>query len=143
MNQEELMHSGVKGMRWGVRKARPSSGNGGGKKSSTAQKKAARAKVQTKARRMRKVRLSDIDKMRNDAAKRAMQKAENSIFGTGMAKVPGKLEYYHSYRVGKVVDGRGKATKVHAVTHVTKNQVAARVALGLAVFGAMSMVARV
>ena len=31
MYRDEIMHSGVKGMRWGVRKARPSSGNGGGK----------------------------------------------------------------------------------------------------------------
>ena len=32
MNQDELMHFGVKGMRWGVRKTRPSGGTSAGKK---------------------------------------------------------------------------------------------------------------
>lgn len=127
MNQDELMHSGVKGMRWGVRKARPSGGAGG--------KKATRKKVQTKARKIRNTRLSEIDKRRIETAQRAIQKAENSIFGVGMAKVPGKLEYYHSYRAGTVTNGRGKSTKIHAVTHVTAKQVAVRTAIGLAALG--------
>lgn len=127
MNQYELMHSGVKGMRWGVRKARPSSGTGGNKTT--------RKKVQAKARKIRNTRLSEIDKRRIETAQRAMQKAENSIFGVGMAKVPGKLEYYHSYRAGTVTDGRGKTTKIHGVTHVTAKQVAVRTAIGLAALG--------
>ena len=127
MNQYELAHSGVKGMRWGVRKARPSSDTGGNKTT--------RKKVQTKARKIRNTRLSEIDKRRIETAQRAMQKAENSIFGVGMAKVPGKLEYYHSYRAGTVTDGRGKTTKIHGVTHVTAKQVAVRTAIGLAALG--------
>lgn len=127
MNQDELMHSGVKGMRWGVRKARPSSGTGG--------KKTTRKKVQAKARKIRNTRLSEIDKRRIETAQRAMQKAENSIFGVGMAKVPGKLEYYHSYRAGTVTNGRGKTTQIHGVTHVTAKQVAVRTAIGLAALG--------
>lgn len=127
MNQDKFVHSGVKGMRWGVRKVRPSSGTGG--------KKTTRKKVQTKARKIRNTRLSEIDKRRIETAQRAMQKAENSIFGVAMAKVPGKLEYYHSYRAGTVTNGRGKTTKIHGVTHVTAKQVAVRTAIGLAALG--------
>lgn len=136
MHQDELMHSGVKGMRWGVRKARSSSGNGGGRKPT--QKRATstqRKSVHSKARKIRNTRLSEIDKRRNETAQRAIQKAENSIFGVGMAKVPGKLEYYHSYRAGTITDNRGKTTKIHAVTHVTAKQVAVRTAIGLAALG--------
>lgn len=140
MNQNEFMHSGVKGMRWGVRKARPSSGVGGTK---SAQKKAARANVQARARKIRKTHLSEIDRRRNETARRAMEKAENSIFGVGMAKVPGKLEYYHSYRAGTITDSRGRSTKIHGVTHVTAKQIAARTAIGFAALGAVSLAGRV
>lgn len=147
MNQNELMHSGVKGMRWGVRKARPSSGSGGTKSAkktiTPTQKKAARANVQAKARKIRKTHLSEIDRRRNETARRAMEKAENSIFGVGMAKVPGKLEYYHSYRAGTITDGRGRSTKIHGVTHVTAKQIAARTAIGFAALGAVSLAGRV
>ena len=135
MNQDELMHSGVKGMRWGVRKARPSSGSGG--------KKVTRKKVQTKARKVRRARLSEIDRMRNETARRAMQKAEHRISGVGLAKVPGKLEWYHAYTVGKVRDARGRESKVHAVSQITGKQMATRMAIGLAAVGAASLVYRV
>lgn len=141
MYQDEFMHSGVKGMRWGVRKARPSSGGGGGTK--PAPKKAARANVQKKARKIRGTRLSEIDRRRHETARRAMEKAENSIFGVGMAKVPGKLEYYHSYRAGTITDGRGRSTKIHGVTHVTAKQIAARTAIGFAALGVVSLAGRV
>ena len=147
MHQDEFTHSGVKGMRWGVRKARPSSG-GGGRKSAqrgptSTRQKAARARVQSKAQKIRGARLSEIDRRRNETARRAMAKAEKSIFGVGMAKVPGKLEYYHSYRAGTVTDDRGRTTKIHAVTHVTAKQVAARTAIGFAALGAVSLAGRV
>lgn len=135
MNQDELMHSGVKGMRWGVRKARPSSGTGG--------KKATRKKVQTKARKVQRIRLPEIDRMRNETARRAMLKAEHRISGVGLAKVPGKLEWYHAYTVGKVRDSRGRESKVHAVSQITGKQMATRIAFGLAAVGAASLVYRV
>lgn len=135
MYQDELMHSGVKGMRWGVRKARPSSGSGG--------KKAARKKVQTKARKIKRTRLSEIDRARNETARRAMLKAEHRISGVGLAKVPGKLEWYHAYTVGKVRDARGRESKVHAVSQITGQQMANRIAIGLAAAGAISMAYRV
>lgn len=135
MNQYELMHSGVKGMRWGVRKARPSSGG--------SSKKATRKKVQTKARKIQRTRLSEIDRMRNETAVRAMQKAEHRISGVGLAKVPGKLEWYHAYTVGKVRDARGKESKVHAVSQITGKQMATRMAVGLAAVGAASLIYRV
>ena len=54
MNQDELAHFGVKGMRWGIRKSRPAVSSAGGKKSAKktitpAQKKAARAKAKAEA----------------------------------------------------------------------------------------------
>lgn len=135
MKQDELMHSGVKGMRWGVRKARPSSGSGG--------KKATRKKVQTRARKIKRTRLSEIDRARNETAVRAMQKAERRISGVGLAKVPGKLEWYHAYTVGKTRDARGRESKVHAVSQITGRQMATRMAIGLAAVGAASLIYRV
>lgn len=139
MNQDEIMHSGVKGMRWGVRKARPSSGGGGAnpakKKITPAQKKAARAKVKAKAAKLKETRLVDIQKRRDAAMQRAAAKAEKSIMGVGMAKVPGKLEFYRSRMTGTISDGAGNKVRMHNVTKITPNKVLARAALGLAVAG--------
>ena len=136
MNQDELMHSGVKGMRWGVRKARPSSGSGGTKKITPAQKNAARAKAKAKAKKLKNTRLSDLDKRRNETAKRAMQKAERSIFGVGMAKVPGKIEFYRSVVTGGLVNSRtGETTKVHTIEAINTKKILKRAAIGAAVAG--------
>lgn len=136
MNQEELMHSGVKGMRWGVRKARPSSSGGG--KLTHAQKKKIRAKAKKEAQRLKETRLADLNKRRDSAAKKATAKAEKSIFGVGMAKVPGKLEYYHSYRIGTISDGKGKDVKVSHVSHVTPKKAMARLAIGVGIASLMA-----
>ncbi len=101
MNQYELMHSGVKGMRWGVRKARPSSGGNSGKKSgktklTSAQKKEVRAKAKAKAQRIKAMKLKDLNRRQNEAAMKAAERARNSAMGVGMAKVPGRLEAYHT-----------------------------------------------
>ena len=128
MYQDELAHFGVKGMRWGVRKARPSSGGSGGM--TRAQKKRARARVKKEAQRMKETRLADLNKKRNSTAKRAMEKAEKSIFGVGMAKVPGKLEYYHSYRIATISDGKGKDVTAHHTSHITPKKVMNRALIG-------------
>lgn len=140
MNQNELMHSGVKGMRWGVRKARPSSGSGGTKSAkktiTPAQKKAARAKVKAKATKIKNARLSALEKSRNETAKRAMEKAERSIFGVGMAKVPGKIEFYRSVVTGGLVNSRtGETTKVHTIEAINTKKILKRAAIGAAVAG--------
>lgn len=142
MNQNELMHSGVKGMRWGVRKARPSSGSGGRKSGKTKlsheQKKKIRAQAKAKAEQIKKTRLADLEKRRDTAAKRAAEKAEKSIFGVGMSKVPGKLEYYHSYRIGTISDGRGKDVKVNHTSHITPKKAMARLAIGVGIASLMA-----
>lgn len=142
MNQDELMHSGVKGMRWGVRKARPSSGSGGKKSGkanlTSAQKKKIRAQAKAEAERIKKTRLADLEKRRNAAAKRAADKAEKSVFGVGMSKVPGKLEYYHSYRIGTISDGRGKDVKVNHTSRITPKKVMTRMAIGVGIASLMA-----
>lgn len=135
MNQNELMHSGVKGMRWGVRKARPSSGK---TKLSHEQKKKIRAQAKAKAEQIKKTRLADLEKRRDTAAKRAAEKAEKSIFGVGMSKVPGKLEYYHSHRIGTISDGRGKDVKVNHTSHITPKKAMARLAIGVGIASLMA-----
>lgn len=136
MYQDELMHSGVKGMRWGVRKARPSSGGGG--KLTHAQKKKIRARAKKEAQRIKETRLADLNKRRDSAAKKAAAKAEKSIFGVGMSKVPGKLEYYHSYRVGTISDGRGKDVKVNHTSHITPKKAMTRLAIGVGIASLMA-----
>lgn len=136
MYQDELMHSGVKGMRWGVRKARPSSGRGG--KLTHAQKKKIRARAKKEAQRIKETRLADLNKRRDSAAKKAAAKAEKSIFGVGMSKVPGKLEYYHSYRVGTISDGRGKDVKVNHTSHITPKKAMTRLAIGVGIASLMA-----
>lgn len=136
MYQDELMHSGVKGMRWGVRKARPSSGGGG--KLTHAQKKKIRARAKKEAQRIKETRLADLNKRRDSAAKKAAAKAEKSIFGVGMSKVPGKLEYYHSYRVGTISDGRGNDVKVNHTSHITPKKAMTRLAIGIGIASLMA-----
>lgn len=142
MNQDELMHFGVKGMRWGVKKARPSGGTGGKKpakaKISSAQKKKIRAQAKAEAERIKKTRLADLEKRRDTAAKKAAEKAEKSIFGVGMSKVPGKLEYYHSYRIGTISDGRGKDVKVNHTSHITPKKAMTRLAIGVGIASLMA-----
>ena len=139
MNQDELMHSGVKGMRWGVRKARPSGGTSAGKTKLThAQKKKIRAKAKKEAERIKATRLADLNKRRDSAAKKAAAKAEKSIFGVGMSKVPGKLEYYHSYRIGTISDGRGKDVKVNHTSHITPKKAMTRLAIGVGIASLMA-----
>lgn len=103
MNQDELMHSGVKGMRWGVRKARPSSGSGGKKavkpKLTHAQKKEIRVKAKEKAKQIKATKLKDLTHRQNQAAMKAAERARKSALGVGIAKVPGRLEAYHTSQI--------------------------------------------
>ena len=100
MYQDELMHFGVKGMRWGVRKARPSSSTSGKKpakpKLTHAQKQEIRAQVKKKARETRSRRLQDIQDRHVDTILRVTEKASNSVRGVAVAKVPGKLDFYRA-----------------------------------------------
>nr|DAW67558.1 MAG TPA: hypothetical protein [Caudoviricetes sp.] len=118
MNQYELMHSGVKGMRWGVRKARPSSGSGGGKKSGKAKAKAeAAARDTTTLTKSEEaaanliattlIRAKQRIEARNDTVKRVTEKAEKSARGVAMAKVPGRLEFMRARVTASHVDDKG------------------------------------
>lgn len=127
MNQNELMHSGVKGMHWGVRKARPSSGSGGTKSAkktiTSTQKKAARAKAEAAARdtatltKSEKaaanliattlIRAKQRIEARNDTVQRVTEKAEKSARGVAMAKVPGRLEFMRARVTASHVDDKG------------------------------------
>lgn len=134
MNQDELMHFGVKGMRWGVKKARPSGGTSTGKTKLThAQKKKIRAKAKKEAQRIKETHLADLKKRRNEATKRSIAKAEQGIWGVGLAKVPGKLEYYHSYRIGTISDGKGKDVKVNHTSHITPRKTIYKLSIGLGI----------
>lgn len=103
MNQDELAHSGVKGMRWGVRKVRPLSGSGGKKpvkpKLTRAQKKEIRAKAKEKAKQIKATKLKDLTHRQNQAAMKAAERARKSALGVGIAKVPGRLEAYHTSQI--------------------------------------------
>lgn len=143
MNQDELMHSGVKGMRWGVRKARPSSGSGGKKSGkanlTSAQKKKIRAQAKAEAERIKKTRLADLEKRRNAAAKRAADKAEKSVFGVGMSKVPGKLDFYRA-RVKKngFINEDGTFEDDYKISHVSPKVLAQRTAYFTLIAGGLA-----
>ena len=122
MNQDELMHFGVKGMRWGVRKARPSSGTSGGKKPTKAkltraQKKEIRARDTTTTTKVEEaaanllattiLRANQRMKARNETLERVTEKAEKSIRGVAMAKVPGRLEFMRARVTASHVDNKG------------------------------------
>lgn len=97
MNQDELMHFGVKGMRWGVKKARSSGGTSAGKtKLTRSQKQEIRAQAKLKARETRARRLQDIQDRHVDTIMRVTERASNSVRGVAVAKVPGKLDFYRA-----------------------------------------------
>lgn len=104
MSQDELAHFGVKGMRWGVRKVRPSGGTSSGQKPGKtklthAQKKEIRAKAKEKAKQIKAVKLKDLTHRQNQAAMKAAERARKSAFGVGISKVPGRLEAYHTSQI--------------------------------------------
>lgn len=98
MNQDELAHFGVKGMRWGVRKAHSSGGgaSAGKTKLTRSQKRDIRAQAKKKARETRAKRLRDIQDRHVDTILRVTEKASNSVRGVAVAKVPGKLDFYRA-----------------------------------------------
>ena len=104
MSQDELAHFGVKGMRWGIRKASPSPVTSSGKKPANsklthAQKKEIRAKAKEKAKRIKATKLKDLTRRQNQAAMKAAERARKSALGVGIAKVPGRLEAYHTSQI--------------------------------------------
>lgn len=126
MHQDELMHSGVKGMRWGIRKSRPAVSSAGGKKSAKktitpAQKKAARAKAAardtttlTKSEEAAAnliattlIRAKQRIEARNDTVQRVTEKAEKSARGVAIAKVPGRLEFMRARVTASHVNDKG------------------------------------
>ena len=117
MNRDELMHFGVKGMRWGVRKARPSSGSGGKKSGKAKAKAEAAARDTTTLTKSEKaaanliattlIRAKQRIEARNDTVKRVPEKAEKSARGVAMAKVPGRLEFMRARVTASHVDDKG------------------------------------
>lgn len=130
MYQDEVMHSGVKGMRWGIRKSRPAVSSAGGKKSAKktitpAQKKAARAKAKAEAAARDTTTLTKSEEAvanliattlirakqrieaRNDTVQRVTEKAEKSARGVAMAKVPGRLEFMRARVTASHVNDKG------------------------------------
>lgn len=122
MKQDELMHFGVKGMRWGVRKSRPSGGTSTRKKPTSTkltrtQKKEMRARDTTTTTKVEKAaanllatgleRAKQLTEARNDTVKRVTEKAEKSARGVAVAKVPGKLEFMRAHVTASHVDDKG------------------------------------
>lgn len=117
MYQDELMHSGVKGMRWGVRKVRPSSGSGGKKSGKAKAKAEAAARDTTTLTKSEEaaanliattlIRAKQRIEARNDTVKRVTEKAEKSARGVAMAKVPGRLEFMRARVTASHVDDKG------------------------------------
>lgn len=117
MNQDELMHFGVKGMRWGVRKARSSAGSGGKKSGKAKAKAEAAARDTTTLTKFEEaaanliattlIREKQRIEARNDTVKRVTEKAEKSVRGVAMAKVPGRLEFMRARVTASHVDDKG------------------------------------
>lgn len=144
MNQDELMHFGVKGMRWGVRKSRPAVSSAGGKKSGKtklthAQKKEILAQVKKKAREDRTKRLQSIQDRHVDTILRVTERASNSVRGVAVAKVPGKLDFYRA-RVKKngFINEDGTFEDDYAIHHVNAKLTMQRMAYTAAMLGTIT-----
>ena len=144
MNQDELMHSGVKGMRWGVRKAHPSGGTGSKKKPTKtklthAQKREILVQVKKKAREDRAKRLQSIQDRHVDTIMRVTERASNSVRGVAVAKVPGKLDFYRA-RVKKngFINEDGTFEDDYKIHHVNAKLTMQRMAYTAAMLGTIT-----
>lgn len=136
MNRDELAHFGVKGMRWGVRRSRPSGGASAGKtKLTRSQKREITAQAKKKAREIRAQRLQDIQDRHVDTILSVTERASNSVRGVAVAKVPGKLDFYRA-RVKKngFINEDGSFEDDYKLSHVSPKILAQR-AVYLALIG--------
>lgn len=130
MNRDELAHFGVKGMRWGVRRSRPSGGASAGKtKLTRSQKREITAQAKKKAREIRAQRLQDIQDRHVDTILSVTERASNSVRGVAVAKVPGKLDFYRA-RVKKngFINEDGSFEDDYKLSHVSPKILAQRAA---------------
>ena len=130
MYQDELAHFGVKGMRWGVRKARSSGGASAGKtKLTRSQKREITAQAKKKAREIRAQRLQAIQDKHVDTIMSVTERASNSVRGVAAAKVPGKLDFYRA-RVKKngFINEDGSFEDDYKISHVSPKLLAQRTA---------------
>lgn len=144
MNQDELAHFGVKGMRWGVRKSRPAVSSAGGKKSGKtklthAQKREITAQAKKKAREIRAQRLQAIQDKHADTIISVTERASNSVRGVAVAKVPGKLDFYRA-RVKKngFINEDGTFEDDYKISHVSPKILAQRTAYFTLVAGGLA-----
>lgn len=144
MYQDELMHFGIKGMRWGVRKSRPAVSSAGGKKSANtkltrAQKREILAQAKKKAREDRSRRLDEIANRHVDTILSVTQRASNSARGVAVAKVPGKLDFYRA-RVKKngFINEDGTFEDDYKISHVNPKLVVQRAAYTAAILGTLT-----
>lgn len=127
MNQDELAHFGVKGMRWGVRRSRPSGGASAGKaKLTRSQKRESIAQAKKKAREIRAQRIRD---KHADTIINVAERASNSVRGVAVGKVPGKLDFYRA-RVKKngFINEDGTFEDDYKISHVSPKVLAQRTA---------------
>lgn len=130
MNRDELTHFGVKGMRWGVRRSRPSGGVSAGKaKLTRSQKRESIAQAKKKAREIRAQRIRDIQDRHVDTILSVTERASNSVRGVAVAKVPGKLDFYRA-RVKKngFINEDGSFEDDYKLSHVSPKILAQRAA---------------
>ena len=144
MNQDELAHFGVKGMRWGVRKSRPAVSSAGGKKSGKtklthAQKREITAQAKKKAREIRAQRPQAIQDKHADTIISVTERASNSVRGVAVAKVPGKLDFYRA-RVKKngFINEDGTFEDDYKISHVSPKILAQRTAYFTLVAGGLA-----
>ena len=144
MNQDELAHFGVKGMRWGVRKSRPAVSSAGEKKSGKtklthAQKREILAQAKKKAREIRAQRLQAIQDKHADTIISVTERASNSVRGVAVAKVPGKLDFYRA-RVKKngFINEDGSFEDDYKISHVSPKLLAQRTAYFALVAGGLA-----